>query len=570
MRQVAINWISATLVITSWCSVCCSVENASSRIRIHNALHSTNKVVSNNVEHKIKASSSPSSSNEVFKSNASDKLKDELLAIGTIINHSNGQEQLKTKTSNDDEKINTLPNPATSESLLTSNRSRFALTPDQPFIPVESSSADGSKLQEDFNGLPKVLDPSIKTLAAISRRSNKKSISKNHKSNHDRQKRSSYSLQNLDIGDDKYLKNIIGVEYRRPWRIAKSNILPIVKDPEYSNSERDYPKYKSQDNIEISSIIKNNQIKEKRNSIPNLSSLEDKYQNIHKSSYYPISSPFLSSDDSLPLNSISSSSLYSSSDLHTKNDPPSSYHFDSKKSAFFKSPQTSDLNKRQHRYQVHQEHKYKYMNSNKDVNNNLNNNIDIKNDIGKDNNDNDVNESEFKDIQPVAFQSSSKLASSEISPDSRSRNNNIDNVKTNFESYGTKDKKYDKNYNLQMKNGGSQKQPVVGSLAVEEPLALAASQRLTSSSSSSRSGQREQLPAAATSNIINAGQSMVRSIMKRRTKTGRYDVPQVGKLKYAYFHFIYSGLIMIDITMNFWFQFDLIKNCTNLYCNKNY
>ena len=66
-------------------------------------------------------------------------------------------------------------------------------------------------------------------------------------------------------------------------------------------------------------------------------------------------------------------------------------------------------------------------------------------------------------------------------------------------------------------------------MAVEEPLALASSQRLTSSSSS-RSGQREQLPpAAATSNIINAGQSMVRSIMKRRTKTGRYDVPQVGK-----------------------------------------
>ena len=72
----------------------------------------------------------------------------------------------------------------------------------------------------------------------------------------------------------------------------------------------------------------------------------------------------------------------------------------------------------------------------------------------------------------------------------------------------------------------------MGSLAVEEPLTLASSQRLTSSSlsSSNRSGQREQLPpAAATSNIINAGQSMVRSIMKRRTKTGRYDVPQVGK-----------------------------------------
>ena len=103
-----------------------------------------------------------------------------------------------------------------------------------------------------------------------------------------------------------------------------------------------------------------------------------------------------------------------------------------------------------------------------------------------------------------------------------------------------KDKKYDKNYNLQMKNGGSQKQPMMESLAVEEPLALASSQMLTSSSSSSRSGQREQLPVAATSNIINAGQSMVRNIMKRRTKTGRYDVPQVGKLPYAPFHILSS------------------------------
>ena len=109
-------------------------------------------------------------------------------------------------------------------------------------------------------------------------------------------------------------------------------------------------------------------------------------------------------------------------------------------------------------------------------------------------------------------------------------NDNNHNINTNFASYGTKDNNYDKNHKIQMRNTGSQKDPIIGSLAVEEPLALASSQRITSSSSSSRSGQREQLPpAAATSNIINAGQSMVRSIMKRRTKTGRYDVPQVGK-----------------------------------------
>ena len=58
--------------------------------------------------------------------------------------------------------------------------------------------------------------------------------------------------------------------------------------------------------------------------------------------------------------------------------------------------------------------------------------------------------------------------------------------------------------------------------AVEEPLMLA------SREDPSRGGQREQLP-AATSDIISAGKSMVRGIMKRRLKTGRYDVPQVGK-----------------------------------------
>ena len=393
-----------------------------------------------------------------------------------------------------------------------------------------------------MNSLPIVLDPSIKTLAAISRRANKKSININNQSNHDRKKRSSkFSLQNLDIGDNKYLSNIIGVEnpefeYRRPWRIANTRVLPIVKKAEYSNSERDYPSYKSQENAEISNV--------KRNSIPNLSSIEDKYQNIHKSSYYPISSSFLSVDESLPINSISSPSLSSSSMLK---DPPSSYKFNSKKS-FYKSQQNSDLNKRKNNYQIHQGREYKHFdNNNINVNkHDINNKININNDIEKHSNDNDMSESELIDIQPVAFQSSSKL-----SVDSRSHNhNNHNNVNTNFASYGTKDKNYDESHKLQIKNVASQKDPIMGTLAVEEPLALASSQRLASSSSSSRSGQREQLPpAAATSNIINAGQSMVRSIMKRRTKTGRYDVPQVGKYQIFFVLFIDSSMKLLYVSL---------------------
>ena len=563
MRQVAINWISATLVITSWCNVYCSViEDPSSRIRIYNALHSTD-----NKEHTVKSSSSHLHSNQDSAFNPTDNLKVELLSLGPYIKNEDIIKQTKTKLS------------SATQSPLTTNHPLLDSTHQQNLNPTESSSTGGSdnfylnEITYDSNGirvpskinsgkynsihslnktgnierkiedrqrssnvktepnnLPKVLDPSIRTLAAISRRANKKAISKNHQSNHDRKKRSSFSIQGLDFGDDKYLRNIIGVEnpeyeYRRPWRIANSKLLPIVKENEFRKSERDYSTYKGQNNIEISSFVKK-QMKENGNSNPNLSSSEDKYQSIQKSSYYPISSPFLSADDSLPLKSISSplssSSLYSSSALQSEKEPPS-YHLNSKKS-FYNSHQNSDLNKAKNKYPLHKEQKYTHLNNNEHI---VNTDINIYNDIEKSNNDKDVNHSEFKDIQPVAFQSSSKL-----SVDSRSNTRNNHNIDTNFASYGTKDETYNQNHKLQIKNVGSQKNSIMGSLAVEEPLTLASSQRLTSSSlsSSNRSGQREQLPpAAATSNIINAGQSMVRSIMKRRTKTGRYDVPQVGK-----------------------------------------
>ena len=561
MRQVAINWISATLVITSCCNVYCSViEDPSSRISIYNALHSTESK-----QRTVKSSSSHLHSNQDSTPNPTDNLKVELLSLGPFIKNEDIVKQTKTKLS------------SATQSPSTTNHPLLDSTQKQNLNPTESSSTDGSNnfylneitfdsngikvpsktnsgkynsihslnktgiiegkigekslnVKTEPNNLPKVLDPSIKTLAAISRRANKKAISKNHQSNHDRKKRSSFSIQGLDFGDDKYLRNIIGVEnpeyeYRRPWRIANTKLLPIVKENEFRKSERDYSTYKGRNNIEISSFVKK-QIKENGNSNPNLSSSEDKYQSIQKSSYYPISSPFLSADDSLPLKSISSplssSSLYSSSALQSGKEP-SSYHLNSKKS-FYNSHQNRDLNKTKNKYPLHKEHKYTHLNNNE---HNVNNDINIYNDIEKSNNDRDVNHSEFEDTQPVAFQSSSKL-----SVDSRSNTRNHHNIDTNFASYGTKDETHNQNHKLQIKNVGSQKNSIMGSLAVEEPLTLASSQRLTSSSlsSSNRSGQREQLPpAAATSNIINAGQSMVRSIMKRRTKTGRYDVPQVGK-----------------------------------------
>ena len=563
MRQVAINWISATLVITSWCNVYSSViEDPSSRIRIYNALHSTD-----NKEHTVKSSSSYLHSNQDSASNPTDTLKVELLSLGPYIKNEDIVKQSKTKLSSATQFPSTSYHPLLdsthqqnlnpTESSNTDGSDNFYLnkiTFDSNGIKVPSKTNSGkynsihslnktgiierkiedrqrsSNVKTEPNNLPKVLDPSIRTLAAISRRANKKAISKNHQSNHDRKKRSSFSIQGLDFGDDKYLRNIIGVEnpeyeYRRPWRIANTKLLPIVKENEFRKSERDYSRYKGQNNIEISSFVKK-QIKENENSNPNLSSSEDKYQSIQKSSYYPISSPVLSADDSLPLKSISSplssSSLYSSSALQSEKEPPS-YHLNSKKS-FYSSHQNSDFNNAKNKYPLHKEHKYTHLNNNEHI---VNDDINIYNDIEKSNNDKDVNHSDFKDIQPVAFQSSSKL-----SVDSRSNTRNNHNIDTNFASYGTKDETYNQNHKLQIKNVGSQENSIMGSLAVEEPLTLASSQRLTSSSlsSSNRSGQREQLPpAAATSNIINAGQSMVRSIMKRRTKTGRYDVPQVGK-----------------------------------------
>ena len=372
---------------------------------------------------------------------------------------------------------------------------------------------NSTTLQADANSLPKVLDPSFKSLAAISRRANSRRSSRNHPHNHERKKRSSFTLDNIDIGDEKYLKNIIvvekpqyeyrNIEYRRPWRIAESERSPIEKKNSY-HSKKDYLKYQHKDGIASSVSVS-------RKYIPGQSSSENEYHE-HESSYYPVSPSFVS-DVSLPaVNSISSPESYSSSNLDSKEGISSSAskRFDSENLVSYKSP-----HKNSDHHQLHKEHNH-YQHQN------IYNNFKAKNNIN-------LKEGELKKIQPVVVQSLSrpeKLSVNDITP------------------YGQKDKSYS-NYNpnvvypslslpnkkrlLQRANDGAQ--PRVGQLdSAEEPLVMASSsqrqhQRLTSSN---QGGEVEKLP-PATSNIIDAGKGLVRNIMKRRTKTGRYDVPQVGK-----------------------------------------
>ena len=538
MQLAGIIWIGATLVITSWCSaVCCGAQVE--KTSVYNVLHSKGMISRD--ESKTKASVSNFSDK-----NRSTRLKEELLALDEKrlnvplniiygdkkenLAHLSSSEPLFS-TSGQSHSIE-LGNGALGVSVsngftvdkgirvpsdvVHGTVSNLVISKNATIITEEQVSKElvnknnTTKIKDNTSALQKVLDPSIQTLAAISRRAKRKR-SNNHKNNHDRQKRSSFSLENIDFGDDKYLRNIVEVEkpqyeYRRPWRISEPKLFPIVKDVEY-RSEKDYPKYREKEGID--SELKH----QRRNFIPShRSSLEDKYHK-HTSSYYPISSSFVS-DDSLPMNSISSSS-YSASNLDSKEDisSSSSNHFNSKNSVLFKPYKNSDHRRQQ--YQTHQVHNHQHNNNHEDNNNSNHKSNNINN-----NNNIDLKESEYKDMKPLVVQSPPNFASLSVNP---------------ITNYGTKDsfngpvvKPIFSSTNerlLRKRNGGLQ-QPIE-QLAVEEPLALASQQvRLTSN----KGGQREQLP-AATSDIIDAGKSMARNIMKRRTKTktGRYDVPQVGK-----------------------------------------
>ena len=502
MQLVCIICISASLVITSWSSACFGAA-ARTTIPLASDLMKSEEVFlkdSNIFEN------SPSKFVEKTHSNE-EQLKQELFALrneNTKVSLStiNGDKQNHTylsssgnlsspsrqnvsigvdngasveSASNDfavDNGINVPSIVDINKSNLISSNDSANIVPEkkeeQTFLGLAEKYTSTS-VQHAANNLPKVVDPTFRTLAAISRRANRKHRNQN---NHDRIKRSSLSRDN--IGDEKYLRNVIDVEkedfeYRRPWRISEPKIFSLMEETKY-NSKKDYPKYQGPEGIVSAS---ENQVDSRHKS-----SLEDQY---HKqtSSYHPVSSPLFVSDDSLPVKSISSSlsSSYSASNLDSTEDlsSSSSKRFQSKNSVFFKPHK-----KRDHEL------------------------------LNQQNTHHGLKESDFQNIPVVQ----SKLSS----------------LSVNDITYGSKD-----NYNnpvmgprfASSNQRFLQKTDDAPHSVIEEPLVLA-SQQQARLAPQHKVGQREQLP-AATSNIIESGKSMVRNIMKRRSKTGRYDVPQVGK-----------------------------------------
>lgn len=506
MQLVCIICISATLVITSWSSVCFGAAARTPIPLAANNLQSTAAVF-------IKRTNIFESSNSE-KTHSNDKqLKEELFALSkdntkvTPLHILNGEQQnhrnlsssgklsssssgknfsigvdngasVESAASNDFAVDNGINVPSivdiNKSNLISSNDSANPEKKEEQNFQGLAEKYRSTSVQNATRNLPKVMDPSFKTIAAISRRANRKHRNQN---NHDRIKRSSLSRNN--IGDEKYLRNVIDVEkaefeYRRPWRISAPKIFSLMEETKY-NSEKDYPKYHGQEGI-ISTP--ENQV-DSRNYIPNKSSLEDQYHKQTSSYHHPISSPFVS-DDSLPVKSISSSNLDSTEDISSSSSKRFQSHQNSK--VFFKPHKKSDHQK------LHQQHNHHHNNA--------------------------LKESDFKNIPVVQ---SSKLSSSS-------------SLSVNDITYGTKGQSYNNPVDPIFASSNQQfiqktdDAPMAQS-AVEEPLVLASQQvRLTPH----KVGQREQLP-AATSNIIESGKSLVRNIMKRRSKTGRYDVPQVGK-----------------------------------------
>ena len=356
----------------------------------------------------------------------------------------------------------------------------------------KKSSSEGSAekynstpVQNAANQLPKVMDPSLRTLAELSYRANRKH---QEQKKHNRIKRSSRNRRRGKIGDEKYLREVINreraaeFEYRRPWRLSEPK----------SNSEKDYPAYPRQEGV--ASALEN-QIESRVYNNPRASSKEGQYHKQQTSSYHnrhhhdSISSPSLVSasvinDNSLPLKSRISSPLSSSYSVTSDSD---SMEDNFSPSSFSKGPrsQNSILFKEHKKSDQKHNHLHFYPQSSY----------------------NDLNKSDPKDIPDVQSKSLSK-------------------------DLGTKDKTYNNPIFVDPILSSSKQQLMQkinnNGLPLEEPLALASRQQPLSLKTSQIVGQREQLP-AATSNIIESGRSMVRNIMKRRSKTGRYDVPQVGK-----------------------------------------
>ena len=524
MQLACIVCISAFLVITFWCNVVYCEENAETK-------HTNNALQRTNVSFKHENYKFESILNSISAKNASqgELPKEESVSLGNRINdvasniQNGGLQQQKLFSPISSDRI-TRVEDATLESLASTNvgsnndvkgstklhNTTFGLTSLTNSINNAVKLAEENSIQHTRNNnstearegqttsLPKVLDPSFETLAAISRRA-KRSNSNQQAGNHGRAKRSSFSIDNVDItGGKKYIKDIIGIEnsdyqYRSPWRIPSYKSYSHKNGAVSKDIKRQDPSHMKSQSSDVKADIVQPSLENLQNYIPVVSSLQDEYHK-QKSSDYLKSLPYVSVDGTSKRNSISSlpSSLPYSLSPQLKEDISSSPYnnFDFKKSIYLKPYQKySDQQHRQQPYRGHQVHNH--------------NNINYQNSNILNENKPNLKESVLSHNRPI-FPETLKLSSAnkEISRKSTESSTNEER--------------------LQNQQKGKSSSLLVLPPAVEEPLMLA------SRKDPSRGGQREQLP-AATSDIISAGKSMVRGIMKRRLKTGRYDVPQVGK-----------------------------------------
>ena len=515
MQLACIVCISAFLVITFWCNVVYCEENAETK-------HTNNALQRTNVSFKHENYKFGSIVNSISAKNAShgELPKEESVSLGNQINDvasniQNGSlQQHIHSTRVEDETLESLAstNVGSNNDVKGSTKlhnTTFGLTSLTNSINNEVKLAEENSIQDKGNNnstearegqttsLPKVLDPSFEILTAISRRT-KRSNSNQQEGNHDRTKRSSFSIDNVDFtGGKKYIKNFIGIEnsdyqYRSPWRIPSYKSYSHKDGAVSKDIKRKYPSHMKSQSSDVKTDIVQPSL-EVKHYIPVVSSLQDEYHK-QKSSDYLKSLPYVSVDGTSKRNSISSlpSSLPYSLSPELKEDISSSPYnrFDFKKSIYLQPYQKySDQQHRQQPYRGHQVHNHndiKYHNSN------------ILNE-----NKSNLKESVLHHNRPI-FPETLKLSSA----------NKVISRKSTESSANEEP--------LQDQQKGESSSLLVLPPAVEEPLVLA------SRVDPSRGGQREQLP-AATSDIISAGKSMVRGIMKRRLKTGRYDVPQVGK-----------------------------------------
>ena len=526
MQLACIVCISAFLVITFWCNVVYCEENAETK-------HTNNALQRTNVSFKHENYKFGSIVNSISAKNAShgELPKEESVSLGNQINdvasniQNGGFQQQKLFSPISSDRIHsTRVEDATLESLASTNvgsnndvkgsttklhNTTFGLTSLTNSINNEVKLAEENSIQDTSNNnstearegqtttLPKVLDPSFEILTAISRRA-KRSNSNQQEGNHDRTKRSSFSIDNVDFtGGKKYIKNIIGIEnsdyqYRSPWRIPSYKSYSHKDGAVSKDIKRKYPSHMKSQSSDVKTDIVQPSL-EVKHYIPVVSSLQDEYHK-QKSSDYLKSLPYVSVDGTSKRNSISSlpSSLPYSLSPELKEDISSSQYnrFDFKKSIYLQPYQKySDQQHRQQPYRGHQVHNH--------------NDINYHNSNILNENKSNLKESVLHHNRPI-FPETLKLSSA----------NKVISRKSTESSANEEP--------LQDQQKGESSSLLVLPPAVEEPLVLA------SRVDPSRGGQREQLP-AATSDIISAGKSMVRGIMKRRLKTGRYDVPQVGK-----------------------------------------